>query len=76
MKKKRAQRGQGMTEYILLVALIAIVCIAAVRHFGSKTKDGFNAAADAVGGSTANSGGAVGGALNTAGDVVRALPGK
>jgi len=27
----RRQRGQGMTEYILLVALIAIACIAAVK---------------------------------------------
>lgn len=48
MRKK--QRGQGMTEYILLVALIAIAAIAAVRYFGSKTKEGFENAADAVGG--------------------------
>lgn len=46
----RRQRGQGMTEYILLVALIAIACIAAVKYFGSKTKEGFQAAGDAVGG--------------------------
>lgn len=44
------QRGQGMTEYILLVALIAIACIAAVKYFGGKTKEGFQTAADAVGG--------------------------
>lgn len=48
MRKK--QRGQGMTEYILLVALIAIAAIAAVRYFGGKTKEGFENAADAVGG--------------------------
>lgn len=48
MRKK--QRGQGMTEYILLVALIAIAAIAAVRYFGNKTKEGFNSAAEAVGG--------------------------
>ena len=47
---KSSQRGQGMTEYILLVALIAIAAIAAVKYFGSKTKEGFEAAADAVGG--------------------------
>jgi len=46
----RGQRGQGMTEYILLVALIAIACIAAVKYFGSKTKEGFQTAGDAVGG--------------------------
>jgi pilus assembly protein Flp/PilA len=44
------QRGQGMTEYILLLALIAIAAIAAVRYFGDKTKEGFNSAAEAVGG--------------------------
>ena len=49
MKRSR-QTGQGMTEYILLVALIAIAAIAAVRYFGSKTKEGFENAADAVGG--------------------------
>lgn len=47
---RKHQRGQGMTEYILLVALIAIAAIAAVRYFGSKTKEGFQSAADAVGG--------------------------
>ena len=48
--KLKDQRGQGMTEYILLVALIAIAAIAAVKYFGSKTKEGFETAADAVGG--------------------------
>jgi Flp pilus assembly pilin Flp len=46
----KKQRGQGMTEYILLVALIAIAAIAAVKYFGAKTKEGFETAADAVGG--------------------------
>lgn len=54
------QRGQGMTEYILLVALIAIAAIAAVKYFGSKTKEGFETAANAVGG--VNQGMAQGGA--------------
>lgn len=48
--RKRQQSGQGMTEYIILVALIAVVCIAAVKIFGSKTKEGFNQAAEHVGG--------------------------
>jgi Flp pilus assembly pilin Flp len=47
---RKQQRGQGMTEYILLVALIAIAAIAAVRYFGAKTKEGFESAANAVGG--------------------------
>ena len=31
---KRQQRGQGMTEYIIIVALIAIAGIAAFKFFG------------------------------------------
>jgi Flp pilus assembly pilin Flp len=50
LRSKQSQRGQGMTEYILLVALIAIACIAAVKYFGAKTKEGFQTAGDAVGG--------------------------
>jgi Flp pilus assembly pilin Flp len=30
------ERGQGMTEYIIIVALIALVAIAGVKIFGSK----------------------------------------
>ena len=49
MKSVSNQRGQGMTEYIILVALIAVAAIAAVRFFGSKTKEGFENAAAEVG---------------------------
>jgi pilus assembly protein Flp/PilA len=42
-------KGQGMTEYILIVALIAIFVIGGIKLFGSKTKQGFNDAASAVG---------------------------
>jgi len=66
--KLKNQRGQGMTEYILLVALIAIAAIAAVKYFGSKTKEGFEAAADAVGG--VNQGMKQGGTGSTAGNVI------
>ncbi len=31
---KRRIRGQGMTEYIIVVALIAITCVGAVSAFG------------------------------------------
>ncbi len=39
----RARRvtGQGMTEYIIIVALIAIASIAAVSFFGSSVKAQF-----------------------------------
>ena len=33
------ESGQGMTEYILIIALIAVVCIVGVRLFGSQIKD-------------------------------------
>jgi Flp pilus assembly pilin Flp len=60
-----------MTEYILLVALIAIACIAAVKYFGSKTKEGFQTAANAVGGvndgMSSNSGTDGGGISNASG---------
>jgi pilus assembly protein Flp/PilA len=46
--RKLDERGQGMTEYIILVALIAIAAIAAVKYFGGKTRDSFQAAGDSV----------------------------
>jgi Flp pilus assembly pilin Flp len=50
MKFSRNQKGQAMTEYILLVALIAIAVVVAVKYFGTKTKEGFNKSADTVSG--------------------------
>lgn len=47
--KKLNQKGQGMTEYILIIALIAIAVIAAVKMFGHKVNEGFSGAATAVG---------------------------
>ncbi len=35
MKSKVSQRGQGMTEYIIIVALIAIAAIAVYQYFGN-----------------------------------------
>ena len=32
---KKSQRGQGMTEYIVIVALIAVAAIAVYQFFGS-----------------------------------------
>lgn len=39
MKFLRNQRGQGMTEYIIIVALIAIAAIAAFSYFGKTVRD-------------------------------------
>lgn len=38
MKLLRNQEGQGMTEYIIIVALIAIAAIAAFTYFGKTVR--------------------------------------
>jgi len=38
----RDERGQGMTEYILLVFLIALLAYAMVQVFGNTVKNAFN----------------------------------
>ncbi len=51
---KRHIRGQGMTEYIIIVALIALASVAAVGFFGTSIKAQFvNMGAELVGGSSA-----------------------
>ena len=40
--QKRRITGQGMTEYIIVVALIAIAAIAAVGYFGGVIQHQFN----------------------------------
>jgi len=49
---RRRIRGQGMTEYIIIVALIAVGAIAAVGLFGGVVKDSFSNMAQALGGGT------------------------
>jgi len=38
-KLLKNEEAQGMTEYILIIALIAVVCVAALRLFGVQIKD-------------------------------------
>lgn len=45
-------RGQGMTEYIIIVALIAIGTIAVITVFGNNVRGLFGASADAMAGHT------------------------
>ena len=40
------ESGQGMVEYALIIALIAIVVIAVVATLGNKIKDVFQGASD------------------------------
>ena len=53
----RQQRGQGMTEYIIIVALIAISAIAVVTIFGDNIRKMFGSSVNALANtSTANTG--------------------
>lgn len=47
----RSEEGQGMTEYIIIVALIAIAAIAVVTVFGNNLRNLFSASANALAGS-------------------------
>ncbi|MEY2568307.1 MAG: pilus assembly protein Flp/PilA [Actinomycetota bacterium] len=38
----RSERGASLVEYALLVALIAVVCIAAITILGNRTSDKFS----------------------------------
>ena len=40
------EEGQGLTEYILIVCLIAMICFAMVKLFGEKIRDLFTQAGD------------------------------
>jgi pilus assembly protein Flp/PilA len=50
MRKLRGRRGQGMTEYIIIVALIAIAAIGVVGLFGDNIRDLFATSANALAG--------------------------
>jgi Flp pilus assembly pilin Flp len=49
-KKLRRNRGQGMTEYIIIVALIAIAAIGVITLFGDNIRKLFGMSADALAG--------------------------
>ena len=50
MSLLRDEEGQGMVEYGIIVALIAVVVIGAVQTLGTNTKGTFDKAATAVSG--------------------------
>ncbi|MCP3140683.1 hypothetical protein [Pyxidicoccus xibeiensis] len=49
-KNLRKARGQGMTEYIIIVALIAIAAIGVITLFGDNIRKLFGASAAALAG--------------------------
>ena len=44
MDSPTLQRGQGMTEYVIILVAIAVVCIAIAVQFGGEIKDLFETA--------------------------------
>ncbi len=46
----RDEEGASLVEYVLMVALIAVVCIAAVTLLGKNASDKFGKTATAIGG--------------------------
>jgi pilus assembly protein Flp/PilA len=52
MRLIKDDRGQGMTEYIIIVALIAIAAIGVVTIFGDNIRDLFAGSTNALAGET------------------------
>jgi pilus assembly protein Flp/PilA len=57
----RSEKGQGMTEYIIIVALIAIAAIAVITVFSQNIRALFAASANELAGSQMKSGTSAGG---------------
>ncbi|MCF9047112.1 Flp family type IVb pilin [Acinetobacter nectaris] len=51
---KKNSRGQGMTEYIIIVALIAVAAIGVFRFYGNTARSQVGAAAASLGGQDAS----------------------
>lgn len=54
MKQVRRQQGQGMTEYIIVVALIAIAAIGVYTAFGKTVRGQMATTAQALAGNSTN----------------------
>ncbi len=52
-RQRKSQLGQGMTEYIIIVALVGIGAIAVYKSFGQTVNATTAAAADALSGTSA-----------------------
>ncbi len=62
------EKGQGMTEYLIITALIAVAAIAVFAFFGQTIRNQVAGLSDEVAGSSAS--GAMGEAVKSAGDAV------
>jgi type IV pilus assembly protein PilA len=63
---RRQQRGQGMTEYIIIVALIAIAAIAVYQLFGNTVRNQTAAIAQELAGNDGTTARTAAGAAATA----------
>jgi Tfp pilus assembly protein FimT len=54
MKFRNGQRGQGMTEYIIVVALVAIAAIGVYTAFGKTVRGQMAVTAQALAGNSAS----------------------
>ena len=68
MKNLRRKSGQGMTEYIIIIAIIAIGAILIVGLFGRQIKETFSGMGSSLAGNDSQ-GGDESGAITTEGDV-------
>lgn len=48
LQRRGRRRGQGMTEYIIIVGLIAILLVGAVTNFKGALKNAFDKSTNAV----------------------------
>jgi len=48
LQRRRRRRGQGMTEYIIIVGLIAILLVGAVTNFKDALKNAFTKSTNAI----------------------------
>ncbi|GGZ98306.1 hypothetical protein GCM10008090_03410 [Arenicella chitinivorans] len=54
LNAKKRQRGQGMTEYIIIVALIAIAAIGVYSNFGKAIRGQMSGMTQELGGESAD----------------------
>jgi pilus assembly protein Flp/PilA len=45
----KSERGASLVEYVLLVSLIAVVCIAAISFLGTNAKGKFSSVGSSIG---------------------------
>lgn len=58
--KRAAKRGQGMTEYIIIIAVVAILSIAVVMKYGNQIREIFWASGEELSGGTGDVSGVMG----------------